>query len=138
MGRAMKKGKICKGEKYSPIMVLYCCLASQAKTEWLKKQGVNYSSRFCGLDRWLFSVCPGLRAGAFSWNWAGWWGWLGLSLQVGLMGLQHSAVAGICKNESKAARALKYWAEQLAESLHPILLIKATPGTPPPRGKFQG
>lgn len=44
-----------------------------------------YFSQFCGLTRWLFSVCPGLCA-----DWACCGCWLGLSLQVGLMGLQRS------------------------------------------------
>lgn len=43
-----RKGKISKGEKYSAIMVLFCYLASHAKTEWMKKQRVIISHSSVG------------------------------------------------------------------------------------------
>lgn len=105
-------------------------MVGYAQTEWLKKRGVIIFHNPVGWPG--FMQLRSVGAGP-----------TGELAEVGtgplpiLMGLQHSVVAGFWKNESKAARSLKSWAEQCAQSLHRILLINAIHEVPPPTS-FRG
>lgn len=64
-GKAVRKGKVCEGEEYSPLTVLYCRVVSHAKTTRLTKQGVLIPHNSVGWPGGSSGGCPGLSAAAF-------------------------------------------------------------------------